>query len=69
MNVEPFLQSVGQKIAAQRKAKPLTQKAVAEQAGVSYRYYQSVESGVANITLSTLFKLARFFGVHPRDLL
>lgn len=36
--------------------------------GFSLRHYQRIEAG-RSITLATLWKLARAFGVRPRDLL
>jgi transcriptional regulator with XRE-family HTH domain len=38
-------------------------------AGISYRYFQNIESGAANLTLSTLFKLSRFFNVRVDEML
>jgi transcriptional regulator with XRE-family HTH domain len=69
MTFDDFLKVVGQKIAAIRKSKALTQKDTATRAGISYRYFQNIESGAANLTLSTLFKLSRFFNVRVDELL
>lgn len=67
--INTFLKTIGQNIAKIRKSKPLSQKDAADQVGISYRYYQSIESGAANITMYTLLRLAHFFGVHPCELL
>ena len=67
--IEMKLKKIGQNVAKFRKARPLSQKDAADQAGISYRYYQGIESGAANITMVTLVKLAHFLGVHPCDLL
>ncbi len=69
MTFETFLKLVGRKIAAIRKARSLTQRDTAERAGISYRYFQNIESGAANLTLSTLFRLSRFFGVGVADII
>jgi XRE family transcriptional regulator, aerobic/anaerobic benzoate catabolism transcriptional regulator len=69
MSLEILLKSVGQNVASLRKTKPLTQKNFAQLAGISYRYFQNIEGGRANITLSTLFRLAQFLAVHPSDLI
>lgn len=69
MSLDIFLKQVGQNIANLRKQIPMNQVDLAEKAGVSYRYYQRIEAGGANITLSTLYRLAKFFGIHPWELL
>lgn len=69
MEVKLFLKTVGKNIAALRKAKGLRQPKAAELAGISYRYYQRIEAGEANITLYTLFNIAWLLRVHPKDLI
>lgn len=69
MTMEAFLKKTGKNVTAVRKSQSLLQREAAEQSGISYRYYQSIETGKANITISTLFRLARFYRVHPCDLL
>ncbi len=69
MTFEAFLKGVGQNIAKYRKLKPATQRDVANEAGISYRYYQSIESGAANITMFTMFRLATHLGIKPIDLI
>ena len=51
-----------------RKAKGLTQEDM-NRFGFEYRYYQRIEYGERNISLKTINKLARAFGVHPSELL
>lgn len=67
MKIELLLEMIGKNVAGYRKAKPLSQRRCANLVGISYRYFQSIESGKANITMSTLSRLAEFFDVHPRD--
>ena len=69
MSLDNFLKQVGQNIANLRKQIPMNQVDLAEKAGVSYRYYQRIEAGGANITMSTLHRLAQFFGIHPCELM
>lgn len=67
MPFDTFLKLVGRKIAAVRKERRLTQKVAAQRAGISYRYFQNIETGTANMTLSTMYKLAHFFDVRVGD--
>lgn len=69
MTFETFLKSMGSNIAALRRARDYSQKEVASLADISYRYYQSVEAGVANLTLATVYRLAEFFEVPPHEIL
>lgn len=69
MLLENFLKSIGENVARYRKSVALKQTEAAAQAGFSYRYYQKIESGGANMTLATLYRLAKFFDTHPADLL
>ena len=69
MQMDQFLKRVGENIAKHRKLKPLNQMDAAEQAGFSYRYYQKIESGTANMTLATIYRIAQFLGIHPCDLM
>jgi transcriptional regulator with XRE-family HTH domain len=66
---ETYLRTVGKTIAALRKAKALRQKEAAEKADISYRYYQTIEAGSANLTLSTVYRIADFLKVHPARIL
>ena len=67
MSFEAFLKSVGRKIAGIRRDRALTQKDVAQQAGISYRYFQNIETGAANMTLATMYRLAGFFKVDVHE--
>jgi len=53
-----------------RETRGLSQEAFAEKAGLTYKYYQHVESGRRrDIRLSTLEKLAKACGVELSELL
>ncbi len=49
----------GERIRNQRNALGLTQEAVAEQIGVSLRFYQMVERGEKCVSVDTMMKLSR----------
>ena len=53
-----------------RQASQLTQEAFAESAGMSYKYYQAVETGKKpDLRLSTLERLAKGHGLEVCELL
>lgn len=55
-----------------RKAAGLTQQALAEKAGVNFRWIQKLESkeiDVNNITLKNAIAISDALGIEPRDLL
>lgn len=68
MAFEKFLKKVGRNIAQHRKSRALNQRDAAEQSEISYRYFQTIESGSANVTLATLFKLSKILNVKVCDL-
>lgn len=69
MSLSHLLKIIGQNVASLRKAMYLNQNDAATRAGFSYRYYQKIEAGKANITLSSLYDIAKFLKVNPVDLL
>ena len=53
-----------------RKAQGLTQEALAEKAGLEYKYYQKIESGRwPGLQLSTVERLAKALRVEAGELL
>lgn len=53
-----------------REARGLTQEAFAEEASISYKYYQAIEGGrKRDLRLSTLERLARAHGIATWELL
>ncbi len=51
-----------------RLARGLTQEAFAERAGLTYKHYQQVESGLKpNFRIDTLIKMAEGLGLELRD--
>ena len=67
MTPEHLLQDLGKRLRHLRKARKLRQLDV-EDFGLSYKYYQRLESGQVNPTLLTLHKLALAFEVSVYDL-
>jgi transcriptional regulator with XRE-family HTH domain len=66
-NPDVFVRQVTKRVASARRAKGLTQEDVAERLRLALKNYQRIEYG-QNITLKTLFRLARVLGVPPADL-
>lgn len=60
---------VGARLKQLRQARRLTQEALAERAGLSYKFIGEVERGRGNPTLTTLAALANALGVSLIDLL
>jgi transcriptional regulator with XRE-family HTH domain len=67
--VSDVKQVVGSGIRSIRKAKGISQEALADGAGVSPSYMGEVERGLRNISLETLEKVSRALGVSPIDIL
>jgi XRE family transcriptional regulator, regulator of sulfur utilization len=67
MTPEHLLQDFGNRLRYLRKARKLRQLDM-EDFGLSYKYYQRMESGQVNPTLLTLHKLALAFEVSVHDL-
>lgn len=59
----------GQKVRARRNEAGMSQRELAEQAGVGERTVQYVESGAISTTLDTAGELARALGVPLGELL
>lgn len=63
---EYVLHDFGQRLRSLRKARNLRQLDM-EALGLSYKYYQRLESGQANPTLLTLYRIARALEVSMSD--
>ncbi len=68
MTFQAHFRQVGRNIRRARQSKGLRQVDVNELVGVNYRHYQNIEAGRVNLTLDTLCRLARLFGVSLEDL-
>ena len=60
-------ESIGKRIKWVRKAKGLKQEDM-EGFGISYKYYQKIETGKVNATLSGIEKIATSLGIDVREL-
>jgi transcriptional regulator with XRE-family HTH domain len=59
-----------QRLKALRKIHHVTQEEFSEMTGISYKYYQAVESGVKKeLRISTLERLANAYGIEVWQLL
>ena len=59
---------VGHRIRELREARSLTQEQVAEKAGINGKYFGGLERGEANLTLSTIDKIATALDVPVTEL-
>ncbi len=60
--------AIAKKLKSLRTCAGLNQVEVSDRVGISYRYYQDIEGSRVNMTLSTMVKLARFFGLRLAQL-
>jgi transcriptional regulator with XRE-family HTH domain len=58
---------IGDRIRAIRKKRGLKQEDM-ERFGLSYKYYQKIERGKVNVTLSTLEKIAKALDIDIKEL-
>jgi len=66
----PILKRLLARLKELRRVHGLTQEQFAEKAGMSYKYYQAVETGrKADLRLSTLERLAKAYGLEVCQLL
>jgi transcriptional regulator with XRE-family HTH domain len=63
---ERLLQQLGERLAALRLARNLTQKQVAEQAGLGLRTVQRLEAGATATQLSGFMRVCRVLGLIER---
>ena len=69
MKFESLLRQIGLNIRAARLRSGLRQIDVEEKSGLTYRHFQSIEKGRVNITMATLFRLAKLFKVDISELM
>tara|TARA_B100001123_G_C15226229_1_gene993233 strand:+ start:1001 stop:1207 length:207 start_codon:yes stop_codon:yes gene_type:complete len=61
--------SIGIMIRDARKSKGISQENLALQAKIDRSYMSRIERGLANISVESLYKIARVIGVPPQSLL
>ena len=59
---------LGERLHRVRKSLGLTQRDIAEKAGMDVRYYSKIERGQVNVTFLTLSEISRVLGVCPGQL-
>lgn len=65
---ETYLRQVGKNIKTARNQAGLAQIEVHEHTGITYRHYQNIEAGKVNVSLETLFRLAKLYRTGVEDL-
>ncbi|WP_020585449.1 helix-turn-helix domain-containing protein [Desulfobacter curvatus] len=63
------LENIGKHIRDLRGEKKLSQQALAELAGISYKYLGEIERGQVNLSVEILIKIAESLQVPPGELL
>ena len=63
-----YLKQVARNIRAARVRRGLRQVDVEEKIGLEYKHYQKIEAGKVNISLETLYRLAKLFKVEVDEL-
>ncbi len=68
MRSEVFLKELGKRVRARRLLNGLSQRRLAELAGLSPRYVSQLESGHGNISIVRLYELTQALGVALHDM-
>lgn len=68
MTEEHFLKQFGQRVAALRDKKDISQEKLAEIVGVHRTYIGFIEQGKRNPTIGNIRKIAKALGVSLKDL-
>jgi transcriptional regulator with XRE-family HTH domain len=63
-----YLEQVGKNIKQARQKAGLRQVDIEEKIGLNYRHFQDIEAGKSNLSIETLFRLARLFKVEVAEL-
>ena len=63
-----YLEQVGRNIRAARIKAELRQVDIEEKIGLNYRHYQDIEAGKSNLSIETLYRLAKLFKVDVKEL-
>ena len=64
-----ILQRLGERVRGLRRAKGLTQEALARSLGLSVAYVSLIERGGRNPPVTTVVAIAHALGVRPREML
>ena len=63
-----LLKRFGKRVQELRQSKGLTQEEAARLSGFDYKYYQRIEYGEKNLSLTSLSKLAKAFKIEIAEL-
>ena len=63
------LKRLGEAVRAARKARALSQEALADAAGIDRSHMGKIERGERNVTLLNITRIAKAMGCKPSDLL
>ena len=63
------LERLGEAVRAARKARALSQEALADAAGIDRSHMGKIERGERNVTLLNIVRIAKAMGCKPSDLL
>lgn len=66
--VDASLRRLGRRLRSLRETAGLTQVQVAEKAALDDKHYQTLESGLSNVTYATLVAVSKALGVTLADL-
>ena len=66
---EKYLKDFGKNLRLLRLKKDITQEVLSEEAEIGRNQVGLIERGQVNVTISTIKKLAKSLGVHPKELL
>lgn len=68
-NADGSLKRLGEAVRAARKARGLSQEALADAAGIDRSHMGKIERGERNVTLLNVGRIASAMGCRPSDLL
>ncbi len=63
-----YLRDFGKNLRKLRLSKGISQEALAIDAGIGKNQVGLIERGEVNVTISTVKKLSKYIGVHPKEL-
>ncbi len=66
--VDASLRRLGRRLRSLREAAGLTQVQLAEKAALDEKHYQTMESGLSNVTFATLVAVSKALGVTLSEL-
>lgn len=66
---DPMLCSFGRSVAKHRRAKGLSQEALAEKADLDRTYLSDIERGVRNPGIKNVIVIAKALGISPSELM